>query len=369
MQTKLVYIIPTMDLGGAEKQLCLLAENLPRDRFDVHVLLLTRDGPRSEGLRRSGIPVTVIGKRFKADVTALNRLRRELVRIRPDIVHTWLFAANSFGRVAARLAKVPRIFASERCVDLWKSPAHFWLDRRLARYSEAITTNSAGVKNFYADHGLPASKFSVIPNAIEPRRATESSGGASISRNEAFDRLKVSPSQKLVLAVGRLWPQKRYRDLIWAAELLATLREDLTLVIVGDGPQRAELMRFRDSVTSIDRVRFAGNRQDVQSLLPHASQFWIGSEYEGQSNSLIEAMQVGLPIVASDIPGNRDLIRDQETGRLYPVGDMAALSRASQWIFENRDQAERLGLAAKEKIDTDFTIESMVRDYVELYEG
>ena len=96
MTTRVALVIPTMDRGGAEKQLCLLAENLPRDRFDVHVFLLTRDGPRSERLRDAGIPVTVIGKRFKADPTALFRLRRELKRLQPDVVHTWLFAANSF---------------------------------------------------------------------------------------------------------------------------------------------------------------------------------------------------------------------------------------------------------------------------------
>ena len=105
MTTRVVLLIPTMDRGGAEKQLCLLAENLPRDRFDVHVMLLTRDGPRSERLRTAEIPVTLIGKRFKADPSALFRLRRELVRLKPDIVHTWLFAANSFGRAAARLAR------------------------------------------------------------------------------------------------------------------------------------------------------------------------------------------------------------------------------------------------------------------------
>ena len=112
MTTRVALIIPTMDRGGAEKQLCLLAQNLPRDRFDVHVILLTRDGPRSEGLRAADIPVTVIGKRFKADPSALFRLRSELKRLKPDVVHTWLFAANSFGRAAAKMGGVKRILAA-----------------------------------------------------------------------------------------------------------------------------------------------------------------------------------------------------------------------------------------------------------------
>lgn len=362
MTKRLVLLIPSMDWGGAEKQLCLLAENLPRDLFDVHVMLLTRDGPRSEQLRSAGIPVTLIGKRFKADPSAFFRLRRELVRLKPDIVHTWLFAANSFGRAAARIAKVPRILASERCIDPWKTEAHFWIDRRLARVTDAITTNSSGVRDFYAAHGIDAGLFRIISNGIEPREVP------SIDRDECRRRLEVPRDHKLILAVGRLWPQKRYRDLIWAAELLATLREDLTLVIIGDGPQRGELLRYRDAVTRPDRVRLAGNRADVGQLLPHADLFWIGSEYEGQSNAVIEAMQAGVAVVASDIPGNRDLVLPGKTGRLVTMGDVADFARQSNFLLDHPNESARLGAAARDRIALEFTVEAMVQKHTNLYQ-
>jgi glycosyltransferase involved in cell wall biosynthesis len=362
MTTRIVLLIPSMDLGGAEKQLCLLAENLPKDQFDVHVLLLTRDGPRSESLRQAGIPVTLIGKRFKTDPSALLRLRRELKRLKPQIVHTWLFAANSFGRAAAWMTGVPRILASERCVDPWKTEAHYWIDRRLAAITETITTNSSGVRDFYAAHGIDPGLFRIIPNGIEPRRTN-----CSIDRDEAFRRLDVPEGNKLILAVGRLWPQKRYRDLIWAAELLATLRQDITFVILGDGPQRGELLRYRDALTRPDRVRLAGNRTDVAELLPHADLFWIGSEFEGQSNSLIEAMQAGLAVVASDIPGNRDLVIPAETGRLVAVGDAAEFARQSNDLLEHDAERIRLGRAGSSRIAAEFTVEAMVQKHMDLY--
>jgi glycosyltransferase involved in cell wall biosynthesis len=358
---RVALIIPTMDRGGAEKQLCLLAENLPRDQFDMHVLLLTRDGPRSAGLRQAGIPVTLIGKRFKADPTALWQLRRELVRLQPDIVHTWLFAANSFGRVAARLAGVPKLIASERSVDPWKSDWQLFCDRRLARVSDAITTNSSGVRDFYAAHGIDPALFEIIPNGIEPR------GKSPLTADQARARLGVAADRKLLLAVGRLWPQKRYRDLIWAAELLATIRQDTVLVIVGDGPQRGELLRHRDAVSTPETVRFVGERDDVAELLPHADLFWIGSEYEGQSNAVIEAMQAGVPVVATDIAGNRDLITAGETGRLVAVGDCADFARQSNDLLERGTAARQLAEAARQRIEQEFTVASMVARHADLY--
>ena len=363
MTVPVALVIPTMDRGGAEKQVCLLAANLPGEEFNVRVFLLTRDGPRSDELRHAGVPVEVIGKRFQADPRALVRLRRRLGEFRPAIVHTWLFAANSFGRAAARLAGVPHIVASERCVDPWKTPAHFWIDRRLARWTEAITTNSAAVRDFYAAHGIDPGLFRLIPNAAEPRRAV----GAS--KPDARRRLNVPPDRKLILAVGRLWPQKRYRDLIWAAELLATLREDTTLVIIGDGPQRGELMRHRDAVSRPDHVRFAGLRGDVSELLPGADAFWVGSEYEGQSNAVIEAMQAGVPVVASDIPGNRDLVLPERTGILVELGDSAGFAGETNRLLESPELAAQLAAAAQQRIETEFSVEAMVTAHAELYRG
>lgn len=360
-KTRLALIIPTMDWGGAEKQLCLLAGHLPRDEFEPHVVLLTRDGPRGEGLREAGIPVKLIGKRSKLDPIALWRLRAELRRLRPHIVHTWLFAANSFGRVAARSAGVPHVVASERCVDLWKSGWHFRIDRVLARRTDAITTNSTGVRDFYAAHGICPSLFHVIPNGIEPV------GGPVLSREAACASLGIAPERRLIVAVGRLWPQKRYRDLIWAAELLATIHPEVTLVIIGDGPQRGELLRHRDAVTTVERVRFVGNRDDVAAILPHAEAFWIASDSEGQSNALMEAMRAGVPVIASDIAGNRDLVVDGETGFLVPLGDTAAFARQTTRLLRSPEQSHAMSLAARRRIRREFSVEAMVAGHVRLY--
>ena len=364
---KIALIIPTMVRGGAEKQVVLLAIGLKQAGHDVRVMLLTHDGPRSEELRAAGVPVELIGKRFKADPTALWRLKNALARFAPDIAHTWLFAANSFGRVAARMAGVPVIIASERCVDPWKRRWHFMIDRRLAKFTDAITTNSIGVRDFYADDGIDPDQFTVIPNGVVSG-TNDNNPSSTLTRAEAFAALEVPHDRKLILAVGRLWPQKRIRDLIWSGELLATLREDTTLVIVGDGPQRDELLRHRDAVSQVEHVRFAGQRDDVATILPHADAFWIGSEYEGQSNAVIEAMLSGVPVVASDIPGNRDLVTDDETGWLFELGNEAKLVQKTNELLEDPTAVSRVTTKAKSRIENEFTVDAMVSRHVQLYE-
>ncbi len=359
---RLVLMIPTLDRGGAEKQLTLLATHLPRDEFAVTVCTLTRDGPYRADLERAGITVESLRKRFKLDPLAWNRAVRLLRRLRPDIVHTWLFAANAYGRSAARAAKVPHIIGAERCADHWKVGCEFAIDRYLARRSDCLVTNSRGVVEFYAKHGIDPAQFVVIPNAIEP--APTRSDAATIDWRKELD---LPADAKLVAGIGRLWPQKRTEDLIWASELLRVVRDDVFFLFVGEGPRRRSLAALRDELKLRGRVFFVGHRDDVVDWLPQLDLFWLASGYEGQSNALMEAMRAGLPVIASDIPGNRDLILPGRTGWLVPVGERAEYARRARWVLEHPAEAASVGQAAAERIAREFSVESMVRQYVQLY--
>jgi len=358
---RILHIIPSLDRSGAEKQLVLLAGGLARDEFDVHVCALTRGGPREAELADRNVPATVIGKRWKVDPAAYVRLKRLIRRLRPTIVHTWMFAANAYGRAAALSESVPHLVASERCVDPWKRWHQLTIDRRLARRTDALLANSTGVRDFYVAKGLPREKFHVIPNAVERPPASD------VTREELLAELKLPPDARLIGGIGRLWPQKRWKDVIWATDLLKVIRDDAHFLIIGEGPQRARLERYRDLVRLADKVHFLGQRGDVPRIMPHFDLVWLASGYEGMPNAVMEAMAAGVPVVASDIPGTRDLVVHRQTGYLVPVGDRAAFSRFAQKILEDPQHGRQLGSAGRQRVETEFTVNKMVERHAALY--
>jgi len=361
MRYRILQIIPSLDRAGAEKQMTLLACGLPKEEFEVHVCALTRGGPMEAELQGAGIPVHVIGKRWRADVQAYWRLRRHIAQLRPDLVHTWLFAGNAYGRWAAFACGTPKVIASERCEDPWKGLLEKIIDRYLARKTDRIVVNSRGVRDFYIRHGLPTEKLEVIPNGVPPGQPSP------VTRQQLLAELGLPENCSLVGLIARLWPQKRVKDAIWAADLLKVIRDDVHLLIIGDGPQRDRLRRFRDQCQIRDKVHFLGHRDDVPRIVPHLDVLWSTSAYEGQSNAIMEAMAAGVPVAATDIPGTRELIEQGVSGFLFPVGDRASLARYTHKLLNDPELARRMGQAARQRMLAQFSVESMVSRYAELY--
>ncbi len=183
----------------------------------------------------------------------------------------------------------------------------------------------------------------VIPNGVTippPPTAT---------RRQLLAELQLPETSRLVGLIGRLWPQKRVKDAIWAADLLKVVRDDVYLLVIGDGPQRDRLRRYRDQIHIAGRVHFLGERGDVPRLMPHFDALWSASAYEGQSNVILEAMAAGVPVVATDIPGTRELVIPGATGYLVPVGDRAGFAKHTQRLLDDPALAARLSAAARDR--------------------
>ena len=358
---RIVYVIPTLDQSGAERQLTLLAVHLPRDEYAPHVIALDRGGYYEQELRAAGISVDVLHKRFRFDPLTWYRLRARLRQLRPDIVQSFLFAANSCVRLPGITPRSSRVIVSERCVDTWKSGWQKTLDRRLAGRMHAMTTNSNSVADFYLKEiGIPESRITMIPNGVREL----DTGAAGTLRSE----LGLSPDHRMIGFVGRLAPQKRLRDLLWGFHLLQqAAKPRVALVVIGDGPERDSLAEFITEMGSREKVYFTGHRADAAQLMQEFSVFCLSSEFEGMSNSLMEAMACGVPCVVSDIAANRELIRNEQTGLTFPPGNCPALAKAVLRCLHNDAFSRATGRAGQEYIRRHHSVAALVNGHRELY--
>lgn len=363
-RTKILLVIPTLDQSGAEKQFALLGTHLPRPQYDVSVVTLTRAGYYADPITDAGIPLVNLGKRWKFDPLAMRRLRREMDRFAPDIVHSWLFTANAYVRLVLPARRQYRIVVSERCVDVWKSGWQTWLDRRLISRTDALVGNSESVRQFYRELGLPDDKLSVVKNAVEIPEGVDRDS----VRRELITRYQLPEDAFLIIYAGRLATQKRLPDLLWAIQVLRQIDPRAHLLIAGEGPLRANLELKAERLECARHVRFLGHQPDVPQLLKAADCFWLASEFEGMSNSLLEAMACGVPVLASDIAANRELVTHDQTGYLIKLGDGVGFAKFTQRLMQNPELVTRLSAAAQQMIATQHSLAQMLSGYETLYQ-
>jgi glycosyltransferase involved in cell wall biosynthesis len=361
---KVLQLIPTLDRSGAEKQMVLLARGLPRDRFKVEVAALTRLGPLKAELDEAGIPVTLIGKRLKVDPMALGRLTRFLKDRRFDVVQTWIYAADTYGRVAAHRARVPVVVTSEMAVDLWKGRSELLVDRLLARWTDRVVGNSYAVVEFYRRAGIPPEKLAMIPSGIGDEEPP------GVDPAEVRAGLGLARDAPLVLFAGRLAEQKGVDTLIAGLDLLQHVRPDLRTLIVGEGPLRSRLEETARAFRLFEdrRVSFLGHRDDVPRLLAASDLLVLPSLYEGLPNVVLEAMRSRKPVVATAAPGTTEVVEDGRTGLLVPIRNPPALAQAIRRVIEDSALAKSLGEAGRARVEAEFGVQLMVERFASLYE-
>ena len=357
---RITYVIPTLDQSGAERQLTLLATALPNSDFQVNVIALNRGGYYAEQLQQADIRVDVLEKRFRFDPLTFLRLRRRLQRTQPDIVQSFLFSANSYVRLPGMCPPQTKVIVSERCVDSWKSGWQLATDRRLISRTDAMTANSESVADFYTSKvGVPRDRITVIPNGVPI-----AGGGEGSIRAE----LGLAESDKLVGFVGRLAPQKCLDDLIYGFQLMQQNIPSAHLLIVGEGPERDRLAELARSFECREKVFFAGHREDASQLISQLDAFCLPSSFEGMSNSLMEAMAAGVPVVVSNIPSNQELVTDGENGILFPLNHGPGITKGLTDVLSDQDLAKRLGQAARTTIEQKHSVARMVDDHIRLYQ-
>jgi glycosyltransferase involved in cell wall biosynthesis len=361
---RLALVITELEVGGAEQAFVTLATKLARARFAPVVYSL---GPRPENglltrkLEESQTPLHFLNVASRWQFfTALSRLAALLRKQQPHILQAFMFHANVVGALAAQRARVPAIVTGIRVAD--PSGWRMFLERRLTSGIDKIVCVSESVKEFCRrDCRFPAQKLMVIGNGIDLARF---SGVNPLDLAE----LGIPPGRKAILSVGRLHRQKGLDWLIGAVMPAVFQRLPAhDLVLVGEGPQKEELLAILHKAGIESRVHFAGWRANIPEIMAACDLLVLPSRWEGMPNVLLEAMASRLPMVASRVEGVEELLGESVNDQACPFGDAAGFSERIVLMAEDRQLAERLSLENYQRTEAKYRVDAMVAAYEALY--
>jgi sugar transferase (PEP-CTERM/EpsH1 system associated) len=315
----------------------------------------------------AGRLVSLNGKRGKSSFL-VPHLVRVFERERPHVVHSRNWAAIE-AIPAARLARVPAAIHSEHGRDLQDLGQSPWRRRSLRRlcyrWADRVFTVSQALKDYYvSDLGIPATRLEVIPNGVDAQRFRPDAA----ARKEMRGRLGIADRTVVVGTLGRLDPIKDHPTLFRAAEKCIAEGLDIRVLVVGDGSARPVLERELNAIpTLLGRTAFTGEVINVADWLNAFDIYVLPSLAEGMSNTLLEAMAAGVPVVATRVGGNCEVIENGRSGLLFETQDVEALVIHLKGLVENGEWRQRLGIGGRERVEQYFSIQFMLNRYSNMY--
>jgi glycosyltransferase involved in cell wall biosynthesis len=350
---RVAHVTWGLNVGGLEKLLVEFARHADRARFDLHFVSLTTRGTLADDLERQGWPVIALGDTGGLRPGLVLRLAQVFRRERVDVVHTHDDRPLFYGAAAARLARVQRVLHTRHGQQARNTPRQVLLFRLAARLADRVACVSDDTAALAVREGVAPGRVWTVPNGIDLTR---------------FAYTGPAPGGPAVIT-ARLSPEKDFETLLRAAAIAVRGKPSFRLEVAGDGACMPALKRLTAELGLGGNVRFHGAVHDVAGLLGRAGLFVLSSVEEGISVALLEAMARGLPVAATRVGGNAEVVRDGETGLLVPARDPEALARAMLRLLADPEEARRMGRAGRQRVEARFDVRRMVAAYEAAYLG
>ena len=366
MPRKILHLIDSFSVGGAEQLLLNLAQRMDKSRFELHLIGLSTFNRNclQPQFERTSLPVHVIGTRHFYDLRAALWLIRYIKQQRIELVHTHLDYADVLGRVVGALMRRPVVST------LHNQPAQFdqerfdrrWAQQISARFSNVhLVALSARLRTQFSEQWhIPAHRITAIYNgiALEPYLAIPPPA-----------RHRSVGLPLVITTIGRLDEQKGQQYLLEAATLVLAQHPQTRFQIVGQGPLKPHLQAQAETLGIADSVTLLGLRHDIPAILAQSDVFVLPSRREGMPLVIVEAMAAARPIVLTNVGGNSELVAHGQHGLLVPPNDSTALATALLRLADDPNLAATLGAAARERAKQHFDIALVVARYAALYEA
>jgi sugar transferase (PEP-CTERM/EpsH1 system associated) len=365
---RVLHFFSYLGLGGTELTALRMINGLDKNQFENQLCGIRGFDSQVVALRCPQADILALPSHPSAKHTQVFALRKLIKQIRPHVVHS-----RNWGTIeavpAAWMAGVPVIIHSEHGYEM-DSLAGLPLRRRLFRravygMATSVFAVTGELQEFHARQAwVSPTRIRAISNGID----TEIFSPRPELRKSLLEKAGVPAGRLVVGSVGRLVPIKDHATLLKAAALLAARGVDVHVLLAGAGP---ELARYQEllstSPTLANRVSFLGARDDVYEVLNGMDVFVLPSLSEGMSNTLIEAMACGLPVLATRVGGNPEVVSSELSGSLFAPGDINGLAERLERLAQDADLRRNLGKAARQRAVSQFSLQSMVGNYKRLY--
>ena len=370
-RVRLLTFTTLFAIGGTERHVVSLADGLDYSRFELEFGCLRRSGEFLEQIQARGLTVNeyAVARLYGPHTVAQQiRFARYLRRRRIHIMHSYNFYPNVFAIPAARLARTPVVLASIRDTGVYLTPRQRRVQRLACRLADHILVNAEAVRQWLTAEGYDPTRISVIRNGLELSRFTPPGDDASLRRE-----LGLPAGVPVVAMLSRLSRMKGVEDFLDAAAAVAERFKEAHFLVIGDtidpdgSRYRRELEDRAARLGLQKRVTFTGFRLDVPRLLSAVTVSVLPSLSEGLSNTILESMAAGAPVVATRVGGSPEALEDGVDGLLIPPRDSAALSRAIAWVLEHPEASREMGRRARARVAEEFSLQRMIRETECLY--
>jgi sugar transferase (PEP-CTERM/EpsH1 system associated) len=353
-----MHIVYTLRTGGMEMGVVKLVNGLDAARVRSSICSTTPAGAEIKALVQTSVPIFELSRRAGTDLRFVGDLYRLFKQERPDVVHTHAWGTLLEGLIAARAAGVPIVVHGEHGTLQLRG-----YQRRLQRVAwsaadRVLSVSSKLAERMSAATGFAAARITTIRNGVHVARFQP------LDRREARRALGI-PERLTVGTVGRLVAVKDQATLVDAVAELRRTGLAATLLIAGDGPERAAL-DARARAAGVD-LRLLGYRADVEQVMGAMDVFVLSSVSEGLSNTILEAMATARPVVATRVGGAEEMIEDGVTGVLVPPSNAVAMAAALERVLGAADAGAAMGAAARRRVEAEFTLPGMMSRYEQLY--
>ena len=360
---RVMHVVLSLDCGGLERVVLDLVRGGQALGQELGVLCLERPGTLAPLIDSNSVTLRCIHKKPGLSFRTSSRIKEVFREFNPTVVHTHQIGALFYAGSAARKLGVPAIIHTEHGKHYRSRFRTRVLGRVAARHASRFICVSKDIaKEVESCRIAPSRNIRVLPNGIDVKRFAPS-GLRHLGRKE----LAIPEDAMVIGTIGRLNEVKRQDLLIQAFAQHARRDPDARLLIVGDGPLQDDLRQLAMSLGVQDSVCFTGYKPDPERFLELMDVFVLSSRSEGMPLSVLEAWAAGVPVVTSDAGGLPELIRDGETGLLFPSGDQESLAAKLQMLLSNGELAANLRVHGRARVAAEFSLDKMTSSYHEQY--